>query len=204
MKYCIYDIETFENDRLGQYLTNKEITPDARLTDPKKIEADIVKKKAAIAEKAGLSPITGRVTCMGLSYGGEFKFFIEKDEARLLTDINEFIAGIEVSDFVGKNNWDFDLPFLRVRHLAHGIPIPEWLRPSTRHTDISRYFGRNMGQRGPSLADLEWVMNITREGEKDGKQALQWWKDGEWELLEQYNMQDVRSTEAIFLAMEGV
>jgi uncharacterized protein YprB with RNaseH-like and TPR domain len=201
--YLIYDIETYKSDDAENYWIAKKITPDSRLKDPEKIEADIAKKMAAGLEKSALSPITGRVTCVGVSHNGNFRFFINHDEKAVLEDLNTFVAGIEVADYVGKNNWDFDIPFLRVRHLANKMELPPWLRPEVRHKDIKNYFGRGMGQRGPSLADLEYVMNIRRDGEKDGLMALSWWEHEEWDLLEHYNEQDVRSTEAIYLAMEG-
>jgi hypothetical protein len=204
VKYIVYDIETYQSDRLGEYINQKDIKPDARLVDPKKIEADIVKKKAALVDKAALSPITGRVTCMGLSYMGDFKFFIGDDEQILLEDINTFIEGKEVSHFVGKNSWDFDLPFLRVRHLANKMPVPTWLLGTTRHIDIKQYFGKGMGMRGPSMKDLEWVMDIQRDGEKDALQALTWWAEDDWDSLEKYCEQDVRTTESIFLALSGL
>lgn len=202
--YIIYDIETYRSDRLGEYINQKNIKPAANLVDPLKIEADIVKRKAAIVDKAALSPITGRITCMGISYCGDFKFFINKDEKDLLTDIDTFIAGKEVSSFVGKNCLDFDLPYLRVRHLVHKLPMPAWLRPTCRHTDIKSYFGRGaMGQYGPSMADLEFVMDIQRDGQKDALQCFEWWEQGDWASLELYNEQDVRTTESIYLMVEN-
>lgn len=201
--YIVFDIETYQNDRLGEYINQKDIKPDARLKDIKKIEEDIVKKKAALVDKAALSPITGRVTCLGLSYCGDFKFFINKDERELLEDIDTFISGKEVESFVTKNGFDFDLPFLRVRYMANKMPVPPWLRMGARHVDISRYFGRgSMGQRGPSMADLEFALDIRRDGEKDALQALKWWEEGDWASLEKYCEADVRTTESIFLMME--
>jgi len=203
--YIVFDIETYQNDRLGEYINQKDIKPDARLKDIKKIEEDIVKKKAALVDKAALSPITGRVTCVGVSYRGDFKFFINKDERALLEDLNTFIAGKEVGAYVTKNGDDFDTPFLRVRHLANKMQVPPWLLYITRHHDIKRYFGRGtMGPYGPSMQDLEWVMDIRRDGEKDGLQALKWWEEGDWDSLKKYCEQDVRTTENIFIALSGL
>jgi hypothetical protein len=54
------------------------------------------------------------------------------------------------------------------------------------------------------MKDLEWVMDIQRDGEKDALQALTWWAEDDWDSLEKYCEQDVRTTESIFLALSGL
>ena len=201
--YLIYDIETYKSDDAEAFFQYKPVVADARLKDPAKIEANIEKKRESCLDKAALSPLTGRITCMGVSYNGTYHFFLNKDEAELLTEIDMFISGKEISHFVGKNNLDFDLPYLRLRHMINNVPMPAWLHPMCRHLDIKSYFGKGMGNYGPSMADLEFVLGIKREGEKDAKQVFQWWRDGDYESLNTYNHQDVRTTEVIYLAMEG-
>lgn len=195
--YCIYDLETFKNERLEEFLETKEFKPDARLKDPEKIKKSIEDKKESVRKNAALDWITGRVIACGISYKGDFQFFTADNERDLLRDINVFIAGKDVDDFVGKNNHDFDQPFLIGRHLANGIPVPHWLR--RKHIDVQQYFGSpSRGQRR-SMADIEWAMNIQRDGEKDATQCFEWWENGDLESIERYNRQDVETTERIYL-----
>lgn len=203
MGYLIYDCETYRSDRAEEFWAQKAIKADSRLKDPDKIAADIAKKKEEALSRSALSPITGRITCVGTSYNGDFRFFINHDERALLEDLDCYIAGKDITYYVGKNNLDFDLPYLRLRHMVNKLPMPPWLRPMCRHIDIKNYFGKNMGPRGPSLADLEFALDIRREGEKDALQCFEWWENEDFASLEKYNLQDVRSTEAIYLMVEG-
>jgi len=205
MSYLVFDIETYKSDRAEEYFEQKDFPADARLKDPEKIEADIAKKRASAMERAALSPITGRVTCIGASVDGNYRFFSHIDERVLLEDFATFIEGKIIHYYVSKNGYDFDIPFLRVRYMANKLPMPIWLQPLSRgkHIDIKNYFGRGaMGINGPSLKDLEFVLDIRRDGEKDALQCFDWWENGDIESLEKYNEQDVRSTESIYLMVE--
>lgn len=201
--YLIYDIETYKSDRAEEYWQGKDVKPDARLKDPEKIEADIAKKREQGLERSALSPITGRITMVGTSYNGNLKAFTDPDERKLLEDLDIYVSGKNIDEFVGKNNRDFDLPYLRLRHMVNNLRMPTWLLPNQRHRDIKDLFGRNMGTYGPSLADLEFALDIRRDGEKDALQALTWWEEGDLESLERYCLQDVSSTESIYLMSEG-
>lgn len=197
LNYCIYDIETYKSDRIEEYIDQAEIKPDARLKDPEKIQKSIDDKREAIRERAALRWITGRVIACGISFNGTFKFFTADDEKELLQDLDIFISGKNIDEFVGKNNIDFDQPFLIGRHLVNGLPVPEWLR--RRHVDIQNFFGTGRSLQRASLADIEWALDIQRDGEKDALQCFKWWDEGDIESIEKYNKQDVESTERIYL-----
>lgn len=199
--YCIYDIETYKSDRIEEYIDQKDIKPDARIKDPEKIQKSIDDKREAIRQKAALSWVTGRVIAVGISVNGDFQFFTADDERDLLSDLNLFIAGKNIDDFVGKNNRDFDQPFLIGRHLVNNMPVPNWLRQ--RHVDIQSWFGSSSRGQQVSMKDMEWAMDIRRDGEKDALQCFEWWENNEIDQIEKYNRQDVETTERIYLALTG-
>ena len=198
--YLIYDLESFNSDRAQEYWDRKKISPAANIKDPVKIEKNIEEKRLAGMEKSALSPITGRITCLGLSFNGDAKFFINEDEKALLEDINTFIEGKEIRHYVGWNNVEFDLPYLRIRNMANGLQVPDWLHYRTRHLDLMNMFGRRNMR---SLKDMEFALDIRRDSNKDGAHALTLWKERDFESLERYCIDDVRSTEAIYLRMGG-
>jgi len=195
--YLVYDIETYKSDRIEEYLDQKDFKPDARLKDPEKIAKSIEDKREAEREKAALRWITGRVIACGISYNGDFHFFCADNERDLLYDLDVFIAGKDVDEFVGKNNIDFDQPYLVGRHLANGLPVPQWLL--RHHLDIQGFFGTGRSIQRASLKDIEWCLQIQRDGEKDATQCFEWWENNEIDLIEKYNRQDVQSTERIYL-----
>jgi DNA polymerase elongation subunit (family B) len=198
--YIVFDCETYKSNRADEYWANKVIKAKSNLVDPVKIAKDIADKRDAGIAKSALSPITGRVTCLGLSYNGDFQFFINENERELLIDINTFIEGKEVKHYAHYNGDEFDVPFLRIRNMANNIPVPNWLHYRTRHIDIMKMFGyRNM----TALKDLEFALNIRRDTNKDGAHALTLWENKDYKTLENYCLDDVRSTEAIYLMMGG-
>lgn len=98
---------------------------DARLTDPKKIAADLADK----ANSGALSPITGEVLAIGYSQDGEDwcdivgngnteKLILD----RFLTKAHDCVCrGCQV---VGFNSTEFDLPFLLLRARVNRVRIP--------------------------------------------------------------------------------
>lgn len=101
------------------------------------------------------------------------------------------------------NGTGFDIPFLVMRSLIHGIPAsvdlvsrPFALRP---HLDLYKalYPRRTMG---PSSLDvLCWALGITSpKGEMDGSMVAPTYAMGDIETIAEYNVGDVRATTAVY------
>jgi hypothetical protein len=114
-------------------------------------------------------------------------------------------AADQVVSFNG--HW-FDVPFLVVRSLIHGIPVrvdllssPYSLRP---HLDIFRLLGN--GQRGPATASLDvvcWALGIpSPKGEMDGSGVASAYAAGRIDSIAEYNAADVRATAALYRKMK--
>ena len=70
-----FDIETEGLPESELLAIMPDFKPNGTLKDPDKIAADLAKKKAEWIEKAALSPLTGRVLCIGANKGGSFILF---------------------------------------------------------------------------------------------------------------------------------
>lgn len=115
MNILAVDIETYPNPEIISRLP--EVVADSRLKDEAKIKADIEKKKAEQIEKMALSPLYGKIACIGY-YGDDIQeVHIDTEEdmlKRLLELMNDNI-------FVTWNGTSFDWDFIIKRGIILGI-----------------------------------------------------------------------------------
>lgn len=119
--------------------------------DPDKIAANIAEQKEAWMQRGALSPLTGRVLCVGVMEGEDFRVFDGGgDERKLLLQIAELFQSER--KFAGFNCRTFDCPFLIKRAWLLGVTPPiawnhQWNR-SDKFTDL-----RDVWQCGDRQAD---------------------------------------------------
>jgi hypothetical protein len=121
----IVDIETAGLHNALEFL--EPVTPDARLVDPKKIEASIKEKEEARLAKLALDRNVGRIVAIG--------WWTEEEGTHGVVCKTEYEERIALTSFwnasrhrtiVGFNCKGFDLPFMVQRSRYLGIPYP-WL-----------------------------------------------------------------------------
>lgn len=116
MNLISLDIETIPNLDMVDKLP--EVTPDPRLKDEAKIQADIEKKKAEQVEKMALNPLYGKIACIGY-YGNNIQEVHIDSEENMLKKLAELMQ--EDNIFVGWNITNFDLDFIIKRGIVLGI-----------------------------------------------------------------------------------
>lgn len=130
MSYSIVlDIET--GPLAPEYLDMiaPEFAAPANYRDPDKIAASIAEQKAKWVERAALSPMTGKVLCIGVrDIDGSFRVVDGGgDEKSLLEEWTKIVDGYKNETFLGWNIWGFDLNFLQKRAIKHGVkPCIRW------------------------------------------------------------------------------
>jgi hypothetical protein len=126
--YTVFDTETsaLPIDQLIPRMPRFEAA--ANLKDPDKIRASIEAKKKAWIDDAALSPVTGRVLCIGTLNESNFSWGrgIELDEAGQIYDFWDFADSFLSihNQLVGFNCNSFDLPFLVKRSWKLGVKVP--------------------------------------------------------------------------------
>ena len=115
MNILAIDIETMPNEEMIDKLP--EVVADSRLKDEAKIAADIEKKKAEQIEKMALSPLYGKIACIGY-YGEEIK---EVDLFDEVTMIKKFLDRINENVVVTWNGKAFDFEFIIKRGVILGL-----------------------------------------------------------------------------------
>ncbi len=123
-------------------------------------------------------------------------------EAELLRSFWHLADSAEL--VVSYNGRGFDVPFLQVRSLVHGVPArvdllssPYSLRP---HLDLFRLLGS--GRFGPGATSLDvvcWALGIqSPKDEMDGSMVGPAYARGELEMIAAYNAKDVRATTRVY------
>ena len=140
------------------------------LKDAEKIAAKIAEAKANhladFTDRAALSPVTGRVLCIGWLVGGAFSYFGNDDEATLLRDFWKAADGVEL---IGFNIIPFDLPFLIRRSWKLGVPVPSHIRHGRYFADTITDLRAEwqLGNR-EFRGGLDYVARFLGLGEKNG------------------------------------
>lgn len=118
-----FDIETCALSDSEIEVFKPQFEPAKNLKDPDKIKLSIAEKEAAWKEELALSPLTGRVLCIGVSgqppiaYGDEAQMLVEWWGTAVL----HLQAGNRLVGFYCRT---FDVPFLIRRSFRHGIRVP--------------------------------------------------------------------------------
>lgn len=140
----VIDIETMPDMRVVSLLPEPDIAT-GNLKDPEKIAAKVKAAKDAQLEKMALSPLTGKIACIGIVTENERQALISDDEAEMLNSVYGLLTTSHIITFNGKS---FDLPFIFKRAMIYGLP---WASihsmkdfcdkyKSTWHTDIMQEF----------------------------------------------------------------
>lgn len=115
MNLISLDIETMPNLEMIEKLP--EVTPDTRLKDEAKIQADIEKKKAEQIEKMALNPLYGKIACIGY-YGDDIQEVHIDSEENMLKKLSKLMQ--EDNIFITWNGTGFDWDFIIKRAIILG------------------------------------------------------------------------------------
>lgn len=197
----IIDIETsakVSQEMLG-LLMNK-ISAPANYKDKDKIEKYIEEKKAALLERAALSPLTGEVAVVGLAWRAQYATSWEHEvldasagEETLLRALDERMPRLDTRRIVTFNGGRFDLPFLAARYAIRGMSSYPWPAPRDRqHLDLFAV----LGEQG-SLDQWAIAMGMpTKDIKSADMPALV--AAGEWEAVREHCLGDVLVTAALY------
>jgi len=202
------DIETTKNSRSDAYYAKKTYEAPSNYKNQEAIDGYITKAREKDAEKSPLYWWTGQIVCVCVcddhGEGESFSFADrggsdEEKEKALLIALFRYLDTMPGVVLIGKESKDFDFPYLVARAMVHDIGIVNTLRNVnyTMH-DINDIF--SMSRAGicrTSLANYAWGLGIA--GKSASPQDVQaWHKTGQYDLIEEYCMQDCRITAEVF------
>jgi len=156
-------------------------------------------------ESTGLDGSYGRIACISYAINNEPIKTLSGDEKKLLADFWDIAK--DVSLFIGFNLMDFDLRFIYQRSIILGIkPSRDLSFARYRNNpifDIMCEWSKWSFQNKISLHALSKVLGISspKEGEIEGKDVAQAYKDGRIKEICEYCEKDVDVTRKIYKKM---
>ena len=196
----VLDVATAALENAADYLD--EPHADRRLTDPKKIEADIAAKTLDRLAKASLDMDLSRLTAIGLHDGTAAMVMLCHDEAEeraalistaaLLKDANGALKTV-----VTYNGHDFDLPLImrRAKHLGVTFPRLSTDRYKSTNFDLMAELSDRNPERRRSLKfyvkRLGWTDLVKP---LEGAAEVQVHTSGDWAGLEASVIHDITAT----------
>jgi len=215
-----YDYSPEQREHHRQKLLAKlptEVKADSRLTDPKKIEANLAKKRADLekkkkevddqvqewVDKTPLSPLTGRIvavavatkivsddSCNEITWKPEvFTAKTPDEEGPMLEAVGKFLREQRCSQLVTFNGKQFDLPYMMARAMKHQVEM-EWKLPVKRW-DRRHIDLRDTLTKGKLEAWSRQILGCGKLNGIDGSEVPKMAAKGEWDRLEKYAKQDV-------------
>jgi hypothetical protein len=192
----IIDIETIARSLSDEEIANIEasITPDSRMKDPVKIEADIAKKLTAKMDKLALDPFYNQIIAISAKHHGvgsppRFDMINDIEDLLLESFIDYLVrlesAKIEIYPFVGCNLIGFDLPTIALHLCKHRIdPMGFDFTPSKynrkRVVDLMTAFSdKYVGVEAlANYFGIDTSMNLI-----DGSMVQGRWDNGDWKAI---------------------
>lgn len=221
----VLDIETVSDENIPpellQNLYDKiEVKADGRIKDEVKIQIDLNEKmekaKENLRESFALSPLTGKICCVGYKLYGDLlhstagvtitegtKTLCSKDEIEILENIQQVLDFTDqLTTFITFNGKSFDLPFLKVRAAIHGINI-NFPRNDTKYNLDSHFDIRsaltNFDNYGKGTLS-QWAMRFGIElpVEHTGNAIQVCYNGGDLEAISNICKSDVETTHQLY------
>lgn len=149
-------------------------------------------------ETTGLNPWYGdKITCICAKHSNGVTFSkASRNEDTVLTEFWKWYCEIVKRDdisLVTKNGKMFDVPFLIARSCANRIAGTDRMILLASHFDL-----QEITQKRVSLQDMATLMKCTPKS-GTGLDAIKLFHEGKLQKLKKYCMQDVETTEEIYL-----
>ena len=213
MKTIAFDIETIADPAMIEFLP--EVSPDSRLKDAGKIEADIAAKKKKQIAEMGLDPMTSIICCIGWAttdadgkpMAGSI-LLKNNDEKELLFTWWDYCAN-GFDQFVSFNGRAFDLRHILLHGMAHGV------RPSV-NIDKGRYNKGNHVDMRLVLAgedkfahgklgyfSQKFLGRSSKDGGLEGSKVQEYWDMALYDDIAKYCQEDCRDTYDLWVMAEA-
>lgn len=211
MKRFVLDIETIADPNLSDALRLaifSGLKPDARLTDPEKIERDVLTKQLKAESEFALSPMTAAVCCISLKdyETGEERSFYGGNEQILIGGFAHFADEHFPLNLITFNGKQFDIPVLRTRMAKYGVggyPLPNKKFDQLSHFDIRQFLANGDDYGKGTLSQWALFFGVALPDEIVVANEIQeLYNTGQFEKIHYKCISDVRMTANIAKAIE--
>lgn len=216
--YLAFDIET-ESAEMNSTVENyfMESKKDSRLKDPEKIEAN----KEKIRETFGLSPQTGKIILFGaisnklipnVPYREEddkYYYAFTGEEWHILDSIwNLFYEAYKKNALlVSYNGKSFDIPFIFIRTLVHGLnsKTSYSFRQLTNLYSTDQHFDlyHNFFKEG-KLATWSYLFGLSKSIYPENVNIPKWLAEGDFQKVLEKNYDDIKQVAEMYEYIERI
>lgn len=221
--YLIIDAETArvsgERESAVRRVLEQTTKPAANIKDPMKMILNVFEKIETAIDKSSLDPNLGELSMIGVRCINENKGTVDTilftrwdagSEAKMLADFFDWLRELSAKAIItmcGKGLKRFDFPMIKVRAIVNRVD--GWLLlPKTRDystaifdledTDIWPGAGRDYM---PSLDDIALALGIEVENPGSGKDMPAAFAEGNFGLIEDHNVSDLKTTHAVLVRL---
>lgn len=209
MRYIVVDVETIAHP--DAHLWVDPVTPDKRLKDPEKIEADLADKTAARDSNFALHPDTCQIVALGfyvVGQNGDPCCEVMRDEFEEREHLKQFAAlyrsldtrnEVRLVTYYGMN---FDLPVLMSRAMWLDVDFPELnIDKFSEHSHAKFDVWWKLSRKGAIKAhSLKFYAKRAGIGTLDkvaGADIAQLVKDEQWDAVQAHCLSDIGLTHAL-------
>ena len=172
--FTYFDIETTSAPETDLQQFMPEFVANRTLKDPDKIAVDLASKRKDWLDGAALSPLTGRIVAIGyISEEDIFKASFQavgKSEKEILEEFWKLKIESKAT-WVGFNIFNFDLPWLVLRSIKHGVRVPRMYLLGDKWAKWDEFFDVmnlwSMGRREERIS-LDKLARFLGVGKKTG------------------------------------
>jgi len=160
-------------------------------------------------DKTGLKGATNHIISISWAVGDGEIFQVGTDgdlsqEAYVTQTFFNRIKTLNMgTTFIGHNVANFDIKVIKQRAMILGVPIPVVFPSKAKPWDTSLYDTMLQWDAKDfvSMDLLAKAMGIEGKGDMSGSDVYQYWKDGRYEEIAEYNKEDVRMVREIYNRM---
>jgi DNA polymerase elongation subunit (family B) len=163
--------------------------------------------QAAIRERFGLDPCTGRIICIGVHWLelDRSRVYCQSEERELLSNFWSDLAQIRPSRFVTFNGKSFDFPYINVRSAILGVMAPREILLDTRRFATDRHFDVREALTNYDRyrkGTLEYFCAIfgvdSPKNGIDGSRVGEYFKEGRIDEIAEYCLSDCKATAELY------
>lgn len=209
------DIETIPSQS-AEYAeeVRKNIAPPGQYKRPESIAKWIAEEgeaaAQAIIDKTSFDPAHGHICCLSYAIGDDDPKYYEardvQDEGAILENFFAILPELGPARFIGHYVSQFDLRFILCRAVVLGVKISPFFPRDPKPWDDGVFDTMTAwaGAKGSiSLDNLCKALGIPGKGGFDGSMVAKAWLNGQYDVISDYCMDDIRRVRAIHQRFEA-
>jgi 3'-5' exonuclease len=221
-RVIIFDLETVPDIEAGRISLG--LSTDATNEEVRSKMTEVYRREGQTAEQVFIKSIMHRIVCVGALYAARASqdapwvvsrsgtvHIGQRSERDIVSAFVDSLAEAPSPQLVGFNSSSFDLPVLRYRAMAMGIPAPMihrangrdyWYRFGNDHLDICDFVSGFGASTRPSLSEVGSILGYSVKDENaDGSKVETMVMEGRIDEVGSYCESDVIATYMVFLRL---